>query len=206
MTLADELLHSRRGPGASRHRPGRPRVSVLSVVLSAGDHGRSARCAGRGAAARQGDAARLRRHARHRSGEDRRGRFPRRVRDCQGGPRRVRIENAGRRLMGDDYPSLEERINLERNLVELLQDRCERLVLGYTVRRERYGADYSQGVENVGYDALEGLASAIFPRTVKLRDFPWNGWLNVAAPAPPSSAWNPVGGGFGDAFGRLVWS
>jgi len=118
----------------------------------------------------------------------------------------VRIENAARRLMRGDYRSLEERINLERNLVELLQARCERLVLGYTVRRERYGADYSQGVENVGYDALEGLASAIFPRTVKLRDFPWNGWLNVAAPAPLSSAWNPVGGGFGDAFGRLVWS
>ena len=118
----------------------------------------------------------------------------------------VRIENAARRLMRGDYRSLGERINLERNLVELLQARCERVVLGYTVRREHYGADYSQGVENVGYDALEGLASAIFPRTVKLRDFPWNGWLSVAAPAPPSSAWNPVGGGFGDAFGRLVWS
>src|SRR5713226_9362400 len=118
----------------------------------------------------------------------------------------VRIENAARRLMRGDYRSLEERINLERNLVELLQARCERVVLGYTVRREHYGADYSQGVENVGYDALEGLASAIFPRTVKLRDFPWNGWLNAAAPAPPSNAWNPVGGGFGDAFGRLVWS
>src|SRR3989442_4193821 len=118
----------------------------------------------------------------------------------------VRIENAARRLMHGDYRSLEERINLERNLVELLQSGCKRIVLGYTVRREHYGADYSQGVENVGYDALEGLASAIFPRTVKLRDFPWNGWLNVAAPAPPSSAWNPVAGGFGDAFGRLVWS
>jgi hypothetical protein len=118
----------------------------------------------------------------------------------------VRIENAARRLMRGDYRSLEERINLERNLVELLQARCQRVVLGYTVRREHYGADYSQGVENVGYDALDGLGSAIFPRTVKLRDFPWNGWLNVAAPAPPSSAWNPVAGGFGDAFGRLVWS
>jgi hypothetical protein len=66
--------------------------------------------------------------------------------------------------------------------------------------------EYSAGVENVGYDALEGLASAIFPRTVKLRDFPWNGWLNVGAPAPPASAWNPLVGGFGDTFGRLVWS
>ena len=118
----------------------------------------------------------------------------------------VRIENAARRLMRGEHRSLEERIELERDLVALLQSGCERVVLGYTVRRERYGADYSQGVENVGYDALEGLASAIFPRTVKLRDFPWNGWLNVAAPEPPSSPWNPLAGGFGDAFGRLVWS
>jgi hypothetical protein len=117
----------------------------------------------------------------------------------------AKIETTLQRLMRGELRTLEERINLERNLVALLQASCERVVLGYTVRRERYGADYSQGVENVGYDALEGLGSAIFPRTVKLRDFPWNGWLNAAAPAPPSSAWNPVVGGFGDAFGRLVW-
>jgi hypothetical protein len=118
----------------------------------------------------------------------------------------VRIENAARRLMRGDHRSLEERIELERSLVALLQSGCERVVLGYTVRREHYAVEYSAGVENVGYDALGGLASAIFPRTVKLRDFPWNGWLNVAAPAAPSSPWNPVVGGFGDAFGRLVWS
>jgi len=119
---------------------------------------------------------------------------------------RARIENAARRLMRGDHRSLEERIDLERSLVALLQSGCERVVLGYTVRREHYAVEYSAGVENVGYDAFEGLASAIFPRTVKLRDFPWNGWLNVAAPAAPSGAWNPLGGGFGDAFGRLVWS
>jgi hypothetical protein len=118
----------------------------------------------------------------------------------------VRIENAARRLMRGDHRSLEERIELERSLVALLQSGCERVVLGYTVRREHYAVEYSAGVENVGYDALGGLASAIFPRTVKLRDFPWNGWLNVAAPAAPSSAWNPVVSGFGDAFSRLVWS
>jgi hypothetical protein len=118
----------------------------------------------------------------------------------------ARVETAARRLMRGDYRSLEERVALERNLVALLQSGCERAVLGYTVRREHYGAEYSLGVENVGYDALEGLASPIFPRTVKLRDFPWNGWLSVAAPEPPSSAWNPVAGGFADAFGRLVWS
>ena len=119
---------------------------------------------------------------------------------------RARIENAALRLMRGGFRSLEERIELERSLVALLQSGCERVVLGYTVRREHYAVEYSAGVENVGYDALEGLASAIFPRTVKLRDFPWNGWLNVAAPAPPSSAWNPVAGGFADPFGRLVWS
>src|SRR5712691_9378110 len=118
----------------------------------------------------------------------------------------ARIEEAVRRLKRGEHHSLQERVNLERDLVAFLQASCERVVLGYTVRHEHYGADYSQGVENVGYDALEGIASAIFPRTVKLRDFPWNGWLNVAVPAPPSSAWNPVVGGFGDAFGRLVWS
>jgi hypothetical protein len=118
----------------------------------------------------------------------------------------ARIENAARRLMRGDYRSLQERVELERNLVALLQNGCERAVLGYTVRREHYGADYSHGVENVGYDALQGMASAIFPRTVKLRDFPWNGWLNVAVPAAPGSPWNPVADGFGDPFGRLLWS
>ena len=118
---------------------------------------------------------------------------------------RARIEEAARRLMRGEHRSLKERIERERELVALLQSSCERIVLAYTVRREHYGTEYAQGVENVGYDALDGLASAIFPRTVKLRDFPWNGWLNVAAPAAPSSAWNPVAGGFGGAFGRLVW-
>jgi hypothetical protein len=118
---------------------------------------------------------------------------------------RTRIDDAVRRLTRGDYRSLQERIELERGLVVALQSGCERVVAGYTVRRDRYGADYSQGVENVGYDALDGLPSAIFPRTVKLRDFPWNGWLNAATSAAPSAAWNPVVGGFGDAFGRLVW-
>ncbi len=117
----------------------------------------------------------------------------------------ARIENTVRRLMRGDHRSPEERVGLERSLVGALQGGCERAVIGYVLRREHYATEYSAGVENVGYDALEGMASPIFPRTVKLRDFPWNGWLNVAAPAPPSSAWNPLRG-FGDAFGRLVWS
>ena len=118
---------------------------------------------------------------------------------------REKIEAAVQRLMRGDFARLEERIELERNLVALLQSGCERVVLGYTVRHETYGAEYSRGVQNVGFDALDGMASAIYPRTVKLRDFPWNGWLNVGVPSPPTSAWNPLAGGFGDPFGRLVW-
>jgi len=119
--------------------------------------------------------------------------------------RRASIEAAVARLMRGDFPSLEQRIDLERNVVALLQEGCERVVLGYTVRRETYGAEYSRGVQNVGFDALDGMASAIYPRTVKLRDFPWNGWLHVGVPSAPASAWNPIVGGFGDPFGRLVW-
>lgn len=119
---------------------------------------------------------------------------------------RARIEEVAHRLMNGKHANLRERIERERELVALLQSGCERVVLGYTVRREPYGTEYSQGVENVGHDALDGLASGIFTRTVKLRDFPWNGWLNVATPAAPSGAWNPVVGGFDGAFGRLVWS
>jgi hypothetical protein len=39
---------------------------------------------------------------------------------------------------------------------------------------------------------------------VKLKDFPWNGWLTVGVPEPPSAAWNPVAG-FTDPAGRLLW-
>jgi len=57
---------------------------------------------------------------------------------------------------------------------------CERVVLGYTVNREPINEDYSEGIENVAADAQAGLASEIFVRTAKLKDFPWNGWLHVA--------------------------
>ncbi|HSC93620.1 MAG TPA: hypothetical protein VLC73_01490 [Burkholderiales bacterium] len=119
---------------------------------------------------------------------------------------RARIDAAAHRLMSGEHASLEDRIEREREFVALLQSGCERVVLGYTARREYYSTEYSQGVENVGHDARDGLASGIFIRTVKLRDFPWNGWLNLAVPPAPSSAWNPVVGGFGGAFGQLVWS
>jgi hypothetical protein len=77
-------------------------------------------------------------------------------------------------------------------------------VVGYTVRREYFNASFSAGIENLAPDAIEGFASPMFLRTVKLKDFPWNGWLKLANAAPPQAAWNPVGG-FTDEFGRLMW-
>ncbi len=113
-------------------------------------------------------------------------------------------ETAYRRLVTGAYRGAAERIDLERALVTTLVAGCERVVLGYTLRREYFSAEYSKGVENVGYDSQAGLLAAIFPRTVKLKDFPWNGWLRLGVASTPRAAWNPIGG-LGDEFGRLLW-
>jgi hypothetical protein len=109
------------------------------------------------------------------------------------------------RLKTADYGDAVERINLERELVTLLTSGCRKVVAGYTVKREYFTAEYSVGIENVGFEAIEGLNSSIFIRTAKLKDFPWNGYLALGMPTPPKAAWNPVAG-FNDAFGRLLWS
>ena len=109
------------------------------------------------------------------------------------------------RLVTGAYESETERLNLERRLVSLLLSGCERIVLGYTLRREYFNnSDYSEGVENIAYDAHAGFTSPIFLRTVKLKDFLWNGWLRLGVEAKPRAAWNPLGG-FTDATGRLIW-
>ena len=114
-------------------------------------------------------------------------------------------EAAYRRLVAGAYRNATERINLERALVSTLAAGCERVVVGYTLKREYFNSDYSNGVENVAFDSQAGLLSQIFPRTVKLKDFPWNGWLRLGIASTPSAAWNPIGG-FNDAFGQLLWS
>ena len=110
-----------------------------------------------------------------------------------------------RRRVEGEWSSAADRINLERQLVTSLAADCRRVVLGYTLRREPVNNEYSEGVENVASDAQRGLESPIFVRTVKLKDFPWNGWLRVAVTGRPRAAWNPVAG-FGDAAGRMVWA
>ena len=116
-----------------------------------------------------------------------------------------RVEAHVRRLQRGDYDSPEEVYNLERELVTLLTGACRRVVAGYRVRREYYSADYAGGVENIAIDSHTGFNSAIFIRTVKLKDFPWNGWLTLGMGGKPAAAWNPIGG-FTDDAGRLIWS
>jgi hypothetical protein len=116
---------------------------------------------------------------------------------------RERAQTALARLKTGDFMGSAERINLERDLVMLLAGRCRKMVVGYTVKRESVNVEYSAGIENIGYDAIAGLASPMFIRTVKLKDFPWNGWLALGIGDKPSGAWNPVAG-MTDPFGRLM--
>jgi hypothetical protein len=108
-----------------------------------------------------------------------------------------------RRLQAGNYSGLVERMNLERDLVRALTGGCGKVVAGYRVKREYVNVEYSAGIENIGYDAIDGLHSPIFIRTVKLKDFPWNGWLTLGIGTEPAAAWNPVGG-MTDPFGRLM--
>ncbi len=117
---------------------------------------------------------------------------------------RQRIDADAARLQSGDIRDPAGRANVERDLVRRLTAGCGGAVVGYTVKRELFNASFSDGIENIAYDALEGFNSPMFLRTVKLKDFPWNGWLKLGTAASPRSAWNPVGG-FTDDFGRLMW-
>jgi hypothetical protein len=108
-------------------------------------------------------------------------------------------------LEADAFASPAERINAERNLVAALTQGCHAAIVGYRVRREFMNIEFSTGIENIGFDALTGLHSPMFLRTVKLKDFPWNGWLALGVQGRPEAAWNPIAG-FTDAYGRLMWS
>jgi len=118
---------------------------------------------------------------------------------------RHRIQAMVQRLETGDYRDTVERVNLERELVATLTGGCRKRVAGYTVKREYFSTEFTDGIENIGFDSIGGLNSPIFLRTAKLKDFPWNGWLMLGIDARPDAAWNPIAG-FNDEFGRLVWS
>ena len=105
----------------------------------------------------------------------------------------------------NEFRDRTEQLNLERELLTALIGSCERAVVGYRLLREFYTDDFSDGIENLAVDSQSGLNSAVFLRTVKLKDFLWNGQLRVGIYPRPTAAWNPIAG-FTDAAGRLVWS
>jgi hypothetical protein len=126
--------------------------------------------------------------------------------DATGDPAaRQRTEAMSRRLESGDYRDMVERLNLERELVASLILGCRKRIAGYTIKRQYFSAEFTNGIENIGFDSIEGFNSPIFIRTVKLKNFPWNGWLSLGIDARPESAWNPIAG-FSDGFGRLLWS
>jgi hypothetical protein len=118
---------------------------------------------------------------------------------------RPRTEAIAQRLETGDYRDMVERVNLERELVAALNAGCRERIAGYTIERQYFSAEFTDGIENIGFDSIDGLNSPVFIRTVKLKDFPWNGWLNLGIDAQPEAAWNPIAG-FSDRFGRLLWS
>ena len=118
---------------------------------------------------------------------------------------RHRVEPLLQRLKTATYENAVERINLERALVSTLAGNCRARVAGYTVKREYFSTAFTAGIENVSYDSATGFNSPMFIRTVKLKDFPWNGWLVLGIDDTPKAAWNPIAG-FTDNFGRLMWS
>jgi len=121
------------------------------------------------------------------------------------GPQMRATEEIYQRLLAGGAAGLAEQMELERKMVSQLLAGCERVVAGYTVRRERFSSEFSEGVENVAHDSHAGFNSAVFVRTVKLKDFPWNGWLRLGISTKPAAAWNPIGG-FSDPAGRLIWA
>jgi hypothetical protein len=120
------------------------------------------------------------------------------------GDRRAAVEAMVQQLIGNAVGTPEERLNLERAFVSLLTRGCERAVVGYTVHRNYFTAEFSEGIENIAHDGQRGFLTPVFLRTAKLKDFPWNGWLRLGIASPPLAAWNPISG-FTDPAGRLVW-
>jgi hypothetical protein len=119
---------------------------------------------------------------------------------------RKRLADAAlKRLEAGDYRDALEQENLQRELVTALTGNCRKMVVGYTVKRQYVTAEFTEGIENIGFDSIDGLNSPMFIRTVKLKNFPWNGWLVLGIDAAPNAAWNPIGG-FSDGFGRALWS
>jgi hypothetical protein len=121
------------------------------------------------------------------------------------GDARKEADTIATELENADFDTLGERVALERQLVTMLGQGCDLAVAGYTLAHRYYNGEYYAGIENIGYDAVQGFASPMFLRTAKLKDYPWNGALLIGVDEKPQEAWNPVAG-FSGPFGRMLWA
>ncbi len=106
------------------------------------------------------------------------------------------------KLMNGDYSSAAERIGLIRTAVESSLADSSTTFLVAELDLFYYNST-RQGVENVAYDRFAGPDTYWFYRTVKLRDFMWNGWLRIGVPSLHSSPYDPFGGFEG--YDRAIW-
>lgn len=118
---------------------------------------------------------------------------------------REAVDRVYEQLVRGRARSFAEHTDLERRLVVALTKPCRRVVVGYAAKYEYFNEKYPEGVENIAYDSLSGMNSPVFIRTVKLKDYPWNGKLHLGVRDPAEAAWNPIAG-FTDATGQLIWS
>ena len=109
------------------------------------------------------------------------------------------------RLTHDEFADEAERVNLERDLIAALTAAASARSSATGCGASSTTTIFPTASRTSLIDSQAGFNSPVFVRTVKLKDFPWNGWLRLGIDAGPTAAWNPVAG-FTDAAGRLVWS
>ena len=117
--------------------------------------------------------------------------------------RKERVEADLAAPQAGDFGGLVERINLERDLVAALTAGCRRIVAGYTVKREYVNVEFSAGIENIGYDAIEGLQFADLHPHGEAQGFSLERLARARHRRRAAAAWNPIGG-MTDPFGRLM--
>jgi len=107
-----------------------------------------------------------------------------------------------KRLAAGHFSSEGERIQLLRHVIEYAL--TESPVAYVIAELDLFFYNSSrQGVENIAYDRFSGPDSYWFYRTIKLKEFVWNGWLRIGVPKFHSTPYPPLGG-FG-ANERGVW-
>jgi len=113
------------------------------------------------------------------------------------------VREYSRLFYGDALDEITYAKLLREFILKGVEDSAEQPVI-MTYEYYLYNDDYDQGIENMARSPLTGPFSDVFYRTVKLKLFPWNGWLLVGLDEDRETAYNPVLG-FNDKWGRNLW-